>query len=232
MRRTVILISLLILLLVPFLTSCDSGDLQVLVNYAKMWALVHGIMDPDGGVDSGAAARYVVGNAFGAFTSTGDEEGDAVIDSARTIKKIRYAENEATQGWNDLYSWKNVPKVVLPHYNNAVNTRPDDYTYLNERGIAHLMDLNTYDAERDADKDFIKAGDMTLAHPAIYVGMYKQRAAKLEQLIQHCDEAIHGVPRRLYVHLSETYQVLYQQTGWAQYKQLQQQVDTKIKEYQ
>jgi hypothetical protein len=215
----------------PFLSSCDSGDLQLLIDYAKMWAMVHGITDSDGHIDTGAGLRYVAGDALG-FGTTGDKEGDAVIDSARTVKDIRYAEKEAKQGWKDLYDGKEVATVVLPHYNNAVNTRDKDYSYYNERGIAHLMDLNGYKSQEAADKDFQTAGDMTYDHSYVYETMYRQRAEKLEQLVQHRDEVYHAVPKRLYVALSDTYSCLYLRTGWAQYKQLQQQVDTKLMGYQ
>jgi hypothetical protein len=234
-RRIIILISLLVLLMVPFITSCEAGDLNVLVNYAKMWALVHGITDDDGHVSPGAAGRFIakdtILDAFG-LTTTGDEVGDSVIDSARTVKDVRDAQKEATQGWNDLYSGKDVPTVVLPHYNNAVKTRPNDWSYLNERGIAHLMDLNGYKSDEAAEKDFKAAGDMTFDHPWIYENVYKDRAAKLEKLVQHRDEVYHAVPKRLYTALSDTYSVLYNRTGWDHYKQLQQQVDTKLREYQ
>jgi hypothetical protein len=143
-RRTIILLSLLVLLLVPFLTSCDAGDIDVLVNYAKMWAMVHDITDEDGHISAGAATRFIVGEA-GGFGSTGDKEGDAVIDSARTVNKMREAQSEADQGKKALYDGRDIDKDVLPHYNQAIKLRPYDWVYYNERGIAYLEKWNDPD---------------------------------------------------------------------------------------
>lgn len=116
MRRTLLVLCLIVLLLVPFLSSCDSGNLQTLIDWAKLWAMVHDITDADGNPNAGGITRFAAGEAFG-FGTTGDEEGDAAIDSAKILNDLRKAEAEADQGWQELYKGSNIKESVLPHYN-------------------------------------------------------------------------------------------------------------------
>jgi hypothetical protein len=232
MRRAIIALSLLIILMVPFLSACDAGDLQVLVNYAKMWALVHGLTDTEGNVEAGAAARFVAKDTFLdslGLTTTGDKEGDAVIDSARTVKDIRDAQKEANQGWNNLYSGKHIKTEVLPHYNNAINKRSQDWSYYNERGIANLVDTESPNALKDAQKDFDKASEYGNQKPHIYIQMLKQRAEATEKYVGHARDEHAGVTQELYMEQSRTYGELASLTGDSRYTQLKQQVDSYLK---
>jgi hypothetical protein len=231
MKRTILCLTLLILLMVPFLSACDTGDLDILVNYAKLWAMVHGIMEPDGSVNFGAGTRFAVGEAFGLGT-TGDEEGDAVIDSARALNNMRMGQDEANQGWKQLYDGQDLNTKVIPHYNRAINLQPKDYTYYNERAIAQLWNYSEPTHEKDASSDFAKAEKLSIERPDTYLKMFNHRAERLEKLIQHDAEVNHAVPKVLYTELSRTYGRLASLTGQSRYTQLKQQVDTKLMEYQ
>jgi hypothetical protein len=237
MRRTIIALLLLIVLMVPFLSSCDSGDLQLLVDYAKMWAMVHNLTEPDGSISLSAAGRFMGKNAltdiFG-LPTTGDKVGDAVVDSARTLKDIRAAEKEANEGRQNLYSGRYVISTyVIPHYNNAIKLRDKDYTYYNERGIAQLLNSgDNPDNMKDARSDFSMAEKVSEDQINTYLKMYDHRASALERLIQQRDEVDHAVPKVLYTELSQTYGRLIKFTGQSRYVQLKQQVDTKLMAYQ
>jgi hypothetical protein len=183
-RIKIILVALTALLVMPFLYSCDSGDLQTLVNWAKLWAMVHDVTDADGNPNPGGIARFTVGEAFG-FGTTGDEEGDAAIDSAVMLRNLRDAENEAEDGWKELYKGSNIQEYVLPHYNKAISLRGDDWSYRNERGIAYLEDINNPDNEKLAKADFDKASDLARksGKPAEYLRMLKEREQTIARLV-------------------------------------------------
>jgi hypothetical protein len=228
-RRTIIALSLLIILLVPFLNACDAGDADILIGYAKLWAMAHDITDEDGSVNYGAATRFIVGEA-GGFGTTGDKEGDAVIDSARTLKDIRQAENEADKGWNSFYSGANVEDSVLPHYNQAIKLRPNDWTYYNERGIAQLENYDSPNLIKNANADFAEAKAITAATPAEYLKMLKQRASNMEKIVGHEYNTQVTPSKYVFEEQSRTYGELYTLTKENNYLLLKQQADTKLKE--
>ena len=234
MKRLVIVLSLLMLLTVPFLTSCDSGGFDALVNWAKLWAMVHDITDTDGNVNAGAAARFAIGEITG-FETTGDAEGDAAIDAARGVKNmltnLRDAEKEADEGWDSLYSGKHVNTDVLPHYNKAIELRPGDWSYWNERGIAYLESIDISKADGLARKDFDKAAQLAKkAGDKEYLKMLKQREQAMARLVTHVKE-LHATPMKgTYEEQSRLYDELYKLTGENNYLLLKQQADTNLKE--
>ena len=229
MRRAIVILSVLIMCVVPFLSACESGELQELVYWAKLWAIVHDITDEDGTPNIGAATRFTIGEAFG-LGSTGDEEGDAAIDCGRTLNNIREAADEADEGWTNLYKGANVNLDVLPHYNQAVNLRPKDWRYRNERGIAQLENADSPDATKAAQADFDKADELAHVKPSEYLKMLKHRAEAMEKIVEH-DYEVHAVPSKyLLEEQSRTYNELATATGDSKYTLLKQQVDSRIKE--
>jgi hypothetical protein len=231
MRRAIIILSLLILLLVPFLSACEAGDMQELIYWAKLWAIVHDITDEDGSPNYGAITRFAVGEAFG-IGSTGDEEGDAAIDAGRVLNNIRQAEDEADQGWEALNGGKNIQEGVLPHFNKAIDLRPDDWSYRNGRGIAHLEDLDNPDGAKAARADFDKANALAKksGKPAEYLRMLKNREQALARLVAIKNDE-HAFPtKEVYLEQSSTYDELYKLTKDNNYLLLKQQADTNIQQ--
>jgi hypothetical protein len=230
-RIKIILVALAALLVMPFLYSCDSGDLQTLINWAKLWAMVHDVTDADGNPNAGGIARFTVGEAFG-FGTTGDEEGDAAIDSAVMLRNLRDAENEADAGWSALYSGRNIQEGVLPHYNKAISLRGDDWSYRNERGIAYLEDINNTDNAKLAKADFDKATELAKksGKPAEYLRMLKEREQAMARLVQHDKDQSAYPTKDMYDEQSRLYGELYQLTKDNNYLLLKQQADTNLKE--
>jgi hypothetical protein len=231
MRRTILILFIFIIALLPFLSACDSSDVQELINWAKLWAIVHDITNEDGQPNFGTITRFTVGEAFG-VGSTGDKEGDAAIDSARVLNDIRQAENEADQGWEALYKGQNIKESVLPHYDQAINLRPDDWSYRNERGIAQLENLDNPDNAKAAKADFDKATALAKksGKPAEYLRMLKNREQAMARMVAH-DNDINAYPTKdMYLEQSRTYDELYKLTNDKTYLLLKQQADTNLQE--
>ena len=231
MRRVILILSLLIILLVPFINACDTGDLQQLIYWAKLWAIVHDITDENGNPNFGAITRFAVGEVFG-VGSTGDKEGDAAIDAARVLNNIRQAEDEADKGWEYLYEGRNINSDVLPHYNQAVKLRPDDWSYRNERGIAHLENLDNPDNAKAAKTDFDEATALAKksGKPAEYLRMLKNREQAMARIVAHQNDINAYPTKNLYLEQSRTYDELYKLTNDKTYLLLKQQADTNLQE--
>jgi len=226
MRR--VFISLCLLSLLVLLSGCKSGEADELIYWAKLWAMVHDITDADGNPDLGAVTRFTAGEAFGLGT-TGDDEGDAAIDAARLVDKIRKAEDEAKQAREAMYAGRSTAIDVLPHYNKAVDLRPDDWSYRNERGLAYLVgDPGLNDADRRSKDDFDKASALAKksSRPDEYQRMLKHRAQAMETHVgrNHADGA--AVELAVYLEESRTYSELYRLTKDNRYLLLKQQADT------
>ena len=230
-RAVVLVLCLIIVVLMPFLHACDSSEAQDLIYWAKLWAIVHDITDENGNPNFGAVTRFAVGEAFG-VGSTGDEEGDAAIDAARVLNNIRQAEESADQGWEALNRGKNIQEGVLPHFNKAIDLRPDDWSYRNGRGIANLEDLENPDNAKAAREDFDKANEIAKrsGKPAEYLRMLKNREQALARLVAIKNDE-HAFPtKEVYLEQSSTYDELYKLTGDKTYLLLKQQADTNLQE--
>jgi hypothetical protein len=234
MRKILVILTLVMVAAVPLLSSCDSADIQEIINTAKLWAMVHDITDTDGNVNYGAAARFGLGNMFG-LASTGDNEGDAAIDSVKALNEIREADDAAQEGWNNLYAGHNVDETVIPQYNSAVNLRKDDWTYRNDRGVAYLEDINAPNYPNNvklANADFNKAASLAKQSKKSgeYLRMLKQREQSMARLVQH-DNETHAMPTvDILNEQSRTYGELYKLTGEKNYLLLKQQTDTNLSE--
>jgi hypothetical protein len=233
MRRAAILVlSLLIIVLVPFLSACDSSEAQDLIYWAKLWAIVHDITDEDGNPNFGAVTRFAAVEVFGIGGSTGDTEGDAAIDNARVLNDIRQAKDEGDQGWEALYKGRNIKSDVLPHYDQAVKLRDNDWSYRNERGIAQLENLENPDNAKAAKADFDEATALAKksGKPAEYLRMLKHREQAMAKMVAH-DNDIHAFPTKdMYLEQSRTYDELYKLTNDRTYLLLKQQADTNLQE--
>jgi hypothetical protein len=214
---------------VPLLSSCDSNDLQEIINTAKLWAMVNDITDTDGNPNPGAITRFVAGDAFG-FGTTGDDEGDAAIDAVKALNNIRQADDAAEEGWKQLYAGRNIQESVLPHYNQAVSLRGNDWTYRNDRGIAYLEDIGNPNAQKLAKADFDKAAKLAKASgkPADYLKMLTQREQSMARLVQHSRETNAYPTEYMLKEQSRTYDELYKLTGKNDYLLLKQQTDTNL----
>jgi hypothetical protein len=228
-RRALLLLAILIVLLVPFLGACESGEVQQLIYWAKLWAIVHDITDADGNPNYGAITRFTVGEAFG-LGSTGDEEGDAAIDCARILNKIRQAEDAADGGWDSLYQGRNIQQDVLPHFNKAINLRSEDWSYYNGRGIASLEDLENPKAAQAAAADFQKAVALARksGRPEEYLRMLRDREQALARLVALENERQAYPTKEVYQEQARLYDELYTLTGEHNYLLLKQQADTNL----
>jgi len=230
-RRAILILSILLVLLVPFFSACESGEVQQLIYWAKLWAMVHDITDADGNPNYGAVTRFAVGEAFGLGT-TGDEEGDAAIDCARILNNIRQAEDAADEGWDDLYQGRNIQEGVLPNFNKAINLRSEDWAYYNGRGIANLEDLDNPKNAQAAAADFQKAVALAKksGKPEEYLRMLCNREQALARLVGIKNDT-HALPtKEVYLEQARLYDELYKLTGEKNYLLLKQQADTNIAE--
>ena len=230
MRRAIFILLILIIGLIPFLSACDSPDGD-LIYWAKLWAIVHDITDADGNPNYGAVTRFGLGEMFGLGT-TGDEEGDAAIDSARMLNNIRQAEDAADQGWEALNKGKNIQEGVLPNFNKAIDLRPDDWSYRNGRGIANLEDLDNPDNAKTARDDFNKANEIAKrsGKPEEYLRMLRNREQALARLVGIKNDQ-HAFPtKEVYLEQSSVYDELYTLTSDKTYLLLKQQADTNLQE--
>ena len=225
MRRMLVVCALLVLL--PILTSCESGELQQLIYWAKLWAIVHDVTDEDGNPNFGAATRFTAGEAFGLGT-TGDEEGDAAIDAARVVDKMRRAEDAADKGQEALYGGSNVKESVLPHFDTAIGLRPGDWSYRNERGIAILESrfpsLDIKVARADFDKAAVLARQNKRSDE--YLRMLKHREQVMAKLVGQRYAERADVNNEIYQEQVRTYDELYKMTNDRSYLLLKQQADT------
>jgi hypothetical protein len=231
MRRAILVLAIFIIALVPFLSACDTGEGSELINWAKLWAMTNDLTDADGNPNVLGVARFGLGEAFG-FNSTGNEEADAVIDSARTLNDIRQADEAADQGWEALNKGKNIKQSVLPHFDEAISIRQDDWSYRNGRGIANLEDLENPDNAQAASDDFDKANELAKrsGKPAEYLRMLKHREQGLARLVAIKNDE-HAFPtKEVYLQQSSVYDELYKLTKEQSYLLLKQQADTNIQE--
>lgn len=231
LKRTVLILAVFIVALLPFIGSCTS-EAEELVYWAKLWALTHDITDGDGNPSYLAIGRFAAVEILGIPVSTGDDEADAVIDSAHTLKDIRQADNEADQGWTALYAGHNIKEDVLPHYDQAVSLRKDDWTYRNGRGIAQLENLDNPNNAKAAKADFDKAAALAKksGKPEEYLRMLKDREQNMARIVAH-ENDLHGFPTKdMYLEQSRTYDELYKLTNDHSYLLLKQQADTNLQE--
>jgi hypothetical protein len=228
-RKAFLVLSILIVLLVPFLSACESGEMQQVVYWAKLWAMVHDITDADGNPNYGAIARFAVGEAFG-LGSTGDEESDAAIDCARTLNKIRQAEEASNEAFDNLYQGQNIRKDVLPDFNRAIKLRPEDWSYYNGRGIANLEDLENAKADQAAAADFQKAVGLAKesGQPEEYLRMLRDREQALARLVAAKNERQSYPTKEIYQEQARLYDELYKLTGENSYRLLKQQADSNL----
>jgi hypothetical protein len=229
MRRAIPILFLLLVLLVPFLSACESGEVEQLIYWAKLWAIVHDITDADGNPNYGAITRFAVGEAFGMGT-TGDEEGDAAIDCARALDKIRRAEDAADEGWDNLYDGHNIQQDVLPSFDKAISLRSEYWSYYNGRGIANLEDLENPRNAQTAAADFQMAVKLAKksGKPEEYLRMLRDREQALARLVALKNEE-HAFPtKEVYQEQARLYDELYKLTGEHSYLLLKQQADTNL----
>jgi hypothetical protein len=231
MRRAIIVLSVLIILLVPFINACDSGGAPQLVYWARLWAVAHGITDENGNPNYGAIARFAAGEAFG-LGSTGDQEADAAIDCARVLDKIRRAEDAADIGWESLNSGQNIRADVLSHFDRAIDLRPEDWSYRNGRGIANLEDLDNADGAAVAGADFDTANAIARksGQPEEYLRMLRHREQALARLVAFRDAQRAYPTKEVYLEQSRLYNELYTLTGENNYLLLKQQADADLRE--
>jgi hypothetical protein len=229
LKRSILLLTIFIIALVPLVSSCTGGAEQ-LYYWAKLWALTHDITGEDGSPNYLAIGRFAAVEVFGVPISTGDEEADAVIDSAHILKDIRDADKEAKTGWTNLYAEDNVEDSVIPHYNSAIKTRPNDWAYRNERGIAYLQYHEITNQAEQAKKDFDEAAALAKKskQPDEYLKMLKDREQKMSRLNAKFSANGGIASRYFYEEQARVYNELYKLTNQHDYLLLKQQAEANV----
>jgi hypothetical protein len=232
MRRAIQISLLLIISLTPFLSSC-TGEVDQLIYFGKLWAMVHDITDADGNLNYGAAARFGGLSVLGLDT-TGDDEADAAIDNAKILNKIRMAKEEGDKGWKELLDGDTAGdgmKIrVISHYDEAINLRPDDWAYRNERAIAHLDDQIDMNGLKAANADFAKANEISRrgGKPAEYLRILKHREQSLAKFVTTRRMRGNWLMGDVYRAQISLYDELYVLTSDKSYLLLKQQADSNL----
>lgn len=119
------------------MSACTSQDWHDLVDFGRMWAQSHDILNEDGSPN-----LVTIGvREFGG--TTGDEQTDAAIDAGKVVKNYEEAEKLNEEAINE-----GDPEKMKA----AIDLRPGEFRYYNNRG-AMLLDTD----ERAARKDFADA---------------------------------------------------------------------------
>ena len=149
MRYSRLIIALLPLTLL--LSACEKTDTDLVMDFVNSWLESRGAIykAPDG---SYKPTLKGIGVATG-FTTTGDEQADAAVQSGKMVKDI--AENDKLMRDGETEFNKNPPNVgeAKKKMDTAVSNRPDDWYYRNHRAF---MNLRLGD-DKAAQKD-LKAG--------------------------------------------------------------------------
>jgi hypothetical protein len=120
--RKRILVLVLLLVLMPIMTSCGTGDAQLLIDLALSWA----------------AENAVSIAAYTAFGTSGNDEVDAVMDAKGVIDNINAADRLMEEGRQE---------GDLSKMEQAIEKRPGDYTYRVSYATALLKNGHASEAE-------------------------------------------------------------------------------------
>lgn len=131
-------LGLLLLVLLTAVTACTPDDVQFLQSFAEDWAKSKNI-DPN-------TPAGLANIAKGALFGTGDPQVDAAIEGGKVAKDIHDADQLANQG---------LANGDLKKVDQAIQLRPGDFTYRNDRGLVWMTNGDSHTAQGDfaeADK--------------------------------------------------------------------------------
>jgi len=110
-------------LLSSFVTACESGDTDFLIEMGKEWATEHKVLNEDGSPNLVAISM----RAFG--VSTGDPAADAALDAGIVVKKLETADDLAQAG---------AESGNMSQIQSAIALRPGDWSYREQEGALLL----------------------------------------------------------------------------------------------
>lgn len=171
---------LLLIGLVPALllvSACEKTDTDLVMDFMNTWLESRGMVEKDPKTGKYSPTVSAIPVALGA-TSTGDPQIDAAVQGGKMVKDIAATDKIIDDAKKDLEADPPKKKEAKDKLDVAVNSRPTDWYYRNNRG-AYLLangDVN------GATKDF-EAGVKACNNNYICLNaLYDNREQLLEKL--------------------------------------------------
>ena len=153
--RKILPFLLVVSLLLPLLSACqDTEMLDFLAELAVEWAREKGILNAENNVDWIQVGAYQLQRAVAG--TTGDNELDAALEAGPVVHNFHQADKLSEQGLEE----GNVDKI-----DQAINMRPDDWSYYDKKAAVLYKQGNVQEAERSLEEaewlvdDRIKSGE-------------------------------------------------------------------------
>ena len=135
--RKIIPFLLIVSLLLPLLSACEDTEMvDFLAELAVEWAQEKGILNAENNVDWIQLGAYQL-QRFAAGT-TGDSELDAALEAGPVVHNLHQADELSEQGLEE----GNVDKI-----DQAIDMRPDDWSYYDKKAAVLYKQGNVQDAE-------------------------------------------------------------------------------------
>ena len=154
MKNKLVPFLLVLALLLPLLSACEDTEmLDFLAELAVEWAREKGILTAENNVDWIQVGAYQL-QRFAAGT-TGDSELDAALEAGPVVHNFHQADKLSQQGLEE----GDVDKI-----DQAIDLRPDDWSYYDKKAAVLYSQGNAIEAERNFEEaewlveDRIKSG--------------------------------------------------------------------------
>ncbi len=146
MKRPILTFIGVLLLALP-LAACEKSDTDVVVDFIQSWMKDKGILDDKGNPTIKAG---LVATGFG---TTGDDRVDAAVQAGSMLDGIKKADKLVDEAGDAMTKQPRDPDAALKKMNAAIDMRPNDWSYLNRRGMVYMEKGN----KKAADADFAAA---------------------------------------------------------------------------
>jgi len=210
-KKAMILLALILAMTLG--SGCTSADWADLIDIGKSWAQANNVLDADGKPTWSTIGRVGLG------MTTGDPGVDAVIDAGAVVDNFNKAEKLSEEGRQNH-------DVTL--VDKAINLRPKDYSYRNQKG-AMLFFVGDGTA---AEEEYDSADDLSATvNSAAYVRNLETRVAYLmrekdyfrdQELVRAnkiTQEQENATMDRYFKRMAALYKELYETTGNVVYKE-------------
>lgn len=167
---------LVVLLILPLLSACEDTEmLDFLVEMAVEWAQEKGIINAENQIDWLQVGAYQLQRTVSG--TTGDSELDAALEAGPVVHNLHQADKLSEQGLEQ-------GDVAL--IDQAIDLRPDDWSYYDKKAAVLYSQGNVQEAERSfeesewlVDDRIQNGGDCTM----LKLNLYRNREqALLSQL--------------------------------------------------
>ncbi|NOS67258.1 MAG: hypothetical protein HOO67_02740 [Candidatus Peribacteraceae bacterium] len=142
MKRSILTFIGVALLALP-LAACEKSDTDVVVDFMQSWMKDKGILDADGKPTLQAG---IVATGFG---TTGDDRVDAAVQAGTMLQSLHKADKLVDEAGDAMMGRPRDSDLALNKMNAAIDMRPDDWSYLNRRGVVHMENGNKKAAQAD-----------------------------------------------------------------------------------